>query len=371
MRPILGVVLIGVLTLSAWAALAQTAYDPHSDPNSGVLRLRTEPPTRGQCRQCHATHEDSPNAPVYPIELFTENTNRIAFWDLGDGPCHRDRPQNYPLGEMDRMPDTEPDPGYFEANNAGVRRVGVELRGRWPGENVYANPSMTPQGRYYSPHAQDPDMPRRDALGQGMCLNCHDPHGGTSRRDLLLMDYGGIGGHASLGAPPEYQLCFNCHGHSGPGGMDPASTLIEDYYDRGLNGRRAGHQIRRNRNIAISWPSYILSGDSLPCYNCHNPHGSEGNNGVQPNAFLISDERTNWSGLTNTLNDAAQCRKFCFGCHIASNGIPGTQSVEGIVMNTLPDESPHRSTATKSCHDCHGRDYSSPTSRNVHNPDGG
>ena len=95
-------------------------------------------------------------------------------------------------------------------------------------------------------------------------------------------------------------------------------------------------------------------GDKLPCYDCHNPHGSAGNDFVQPNGALLSDQRRDWSGLDNTLGDAAQARRFCFGCHIPSDGIPGSQTVEGIVMNTLPDEEPHRATR-QSCYDCHGR----------------
>lgn len=368
MRPVSGVVLTGVLTLAAWTISAQTTYDPHGDPNTGVLRLLTVPSTRGQCRQCHATHEDSPNAPVFPIELFTDNGNRIAFWDQGDGPCHRARPQNYPLSESDRLPNTVPDPGYFEANNAGVRRIGVELRGRWPGESVYTNPSMTTSGHYISPHAFDQDMPRQDPGGQGLCLNCHTPHDAANPHDLLIGQYSGIGGHASIGAPDQYRLCFDCHGSDGPAGMDLANRFIEDYYDPGLNPEHGGHRISRNSDVAISWPAHVQEGDMLPCYDCHNPHGSQGNNSVQPNSFLISDQRTNWSGLTSTLTDAAQCRKFCLGCHIPSDGIPGTQSVEGIVMNTLPDEGPHRFNSAKSCYDCHGRDYSSPTGNNVHNP---
>jgi len=37
-------------------------------------------------------------------------------------------------------------------------------------------------------------------------------------------------------------------------------------------------------------------------------------------------------------------------------------------MNTLPDQEGHKSTSTQSCYDCHGRDYSSATAHNVHNP---
>ena len=152
--------------------------------------------------------------------------------------------------------------------------------------------------------------------------------------------------------------------------MEPENVRIRDYYDPVLNPETAGHRVRREPDIARSWPASVRVGDMLACSDCHNAHGSRGNDGVSPNAFLISDQRPGWSGLTDTLNDPEQSRRFCFGCHIASDGIPGIRSVRGIVMNTLPASEPeHDSFATQSCHDCHGRDYASPTGFNVHHPD--
>jgi hypothetical protein len=251
-----------------------------------------------------------------------------------------------------------------------VRRPGVTLRGRWPGEQIYSDTRLLPNGHYVSPHARDADMPRRDAGGDGLCLNCHDPHARPGR-DLLIASYGNISGHAESGPPAAYGLCFSCHGRAGVGSMEPESRNIEDYYDTGLNGTSAGHQIRRNPAVAISWPAHVKIGDKLPCYDCHNPHGSAGNDFVRPNGALISDQRRDWSGLDDTLADAAQARAFCLACHIPADGIPGSQTVEGIVMNTLPDEDAHRSAAVQSCYDCHGKDYSSATGYNVHNPGNG
>lgn len=366
-----GLILAGAVGIAALGAAQTLVFDPHGAPQTGVLRVLTQPSSRGQCQQCHPEHGDAtlpgPNPPV----LFAENTDQIAFWSQGAAPCHAGRPTNYPLEEGDRMPPTEPDPGYFEANTGGARRVGVELRGRWPGEETYTNATVTPSGRYVSPHAQDPDMPRRDAFGEGMCLNCHDPHGKDAQRDLLVARYDGIGGAGTSAPPAEYRLCFSCHGSDGPTGMDPENRFIEDYYDSALNGQRAGHRIRKNRHIALSWPPHVQAGDKLPCYDCHNPHGSRGNNGVAPNAFLLSDQRPGWSGLTDTMNDPAQARRFCLGCHIPADGVPGSLTVEGIVMNTLPDEVEHFSNRTRGCTECHGRDYSGPTSNNVHNPSEG
>jgi cytochrome c553 len=230
---------------------------------------------------------------------------------------------------------------------------------------------VSPDGHWISPHAQDPDMPRRDASGEGLCLNCHDPHGTVGTRDLLVLAYGGIGGHGAAGPPAEYRLCFSCHGADGSAGIDPENRLVEDWYDAGLNGDRAGHAIRKNPAVALSWPAHVQVGDRLPCYDCHGPHGSRGNDGVRPNAYLISDERPGWSGLLDTRNDPDQARRFCLGCHIPSDGIPGSQSVEGIVMNTLSVREAHGTSSTGSCYDCHGRDTTSPTGNNVHNPASG
>ena len=117
----------------------------------------------------------------------------------------------------------------------------------------------------------------------------------------------------------------------------------------------------------VGWPGG-LAGDMLPCYDCHNPHGSQGNSRAEPNAYALSDQRPGWSGLTATQSDPEQSRRFCFGCHVPADGVPGSQVVEGIVMNTLSDLEPHRSTAVQGCFECHGNDYSGPTALNVHNP---
>lgn len=153
--------------------------------------------------------------------------------------------------------------------------------------------------------------------------------------------------------------------------MDVSNRAIADFYDSSIGGANAGHRIRKNPAIALSWPSYVQVGDKLACYDCHGPHGSAGYDGVRPNAFLISDQRSGWSGLDDTLNDPAQARRFCLGCHIPSDGIPGSQTVQGIVMNTLSNDPAHVSTAAKGCYDCHGGDYTSPTAHNVHNPGDG
>jgi hypothetical protein len=362
-------VLTAGVAAATWALAQSTSFDPHGDATTGVLRQVTDPSTRGQCVQCHPQHAD-PGA-ANPNVLFAPNDNGVCFSTDGASPCHQARPTNYPLDEVDRLPLGELDRGYFEAHSGGVRRPGVELRGRWPGAATFEDPAVLPSGKLVSPHAFDSDMPRRDGRGVALCLNCHDPHARPGR-DLLVGTYTGIGGHTTSGPPPEYGLCFSCHGHAGPGGMEPSSRFVEDWYDSGLNGDHAGHQIRRNPRIALAWPAYVQVGDKLPCYDCHDPHGSAGHDFVRPNAGLLSDQRPGWSDLTATWKDASQARRFCFGCHVPSDGIPGSQTVEGIVMNAISATEPeHTLFGSRHCGDCHGNDTSGSTAFNVHNPTSG
>jgi hypothetical protein len=127
---------------------------------------------------------------------------------------------------------------------------------------------------------------------------------------------------------------------------------------------RAGHAITESRGA-------VKQGDRLPCYDCHNPHGSGGSDGQHPNAFLLSDQRPGWYGLTDIRNDSTQVRRFCTGCHAFADQTTLALPVEGIIAKKLPDEYPHRSYETKHCYDCHGKDYDSPAGNNVHNPSGG
>ncbi len=353
---------------TVWAPRAQEELSPHMNPDYGVLRINATWAPRGSCSQCHDMHALESGESPYPNALFAENSNALCYSAGGAGPCHASTPTNYPLTESARIPSGFPDAGYFEYNAGGSKTWGIQYRGRWPGPLVYDNPGVVGM-HFYSPHRNDPDMPRLDPTGVGSCLNCHNPHGSASPFDMLIETYRGIGGYDETGAPTRYQLCFSCHSTFGPPGMEPSGRYIADYYDSSLNGDHAGHQIQMKSEIALSWPSHIRRGDKLPCYDCHNPHGSRGYNNLGPNAYALSDERPGWYNLTNTKTDPAQSRRFCLGCHISSDGVPGSQTVEGIIMNAIPNEDGHASTDTRGCFECHGNDYSSPTSRNVHNPE--
>jgi len=327
---------------------------PHGSVDNGVWR-RTDVP-RGSCAQCHDTHDPQIGQ---PYGLFEPNTNQLCFAASAGG-CHADMPagatSGYPAQESDRMPIGSTDPGYFEFNSGGVRLPGVQNLVRWPGKVIWESP-------LFSPHYTDQDMPLKDDYGYGACDNCHNVHGTNAPHDMLDTTYAGIT-HSSVGLVPEsYALCLDCHQESGPAGMDDTSRSIAYFYDRSINpGITTGHGVRTGGG-------YVSSGDRLPCYDCHNPHGSQGYGGLGGNAYLLSDERPGWYGLTDIRNDTAQVRRFCFGCHPPSDNPAGASPVEGLTLPPLPSMIPaHASNGLAHCYDCHGRDYSTPTSNNVHNP---
>ncbi|HOD65127.1 MAG TPA: cytochrome c3 family protein [candidate division Zixibacteria bacterium] len=327
---------------------------PHGSEATGVWRL-TELP-RGSCAQCHTSHDP---AAGNDYGLFEPNANRLCFAASAGG-CHADRPtgatSGYPAQESDRLPLGSDDPGYFEFGSGGGRVPGVEHRVRWPGRIIWEDPR-------YSPHFADPDMPIKDFYGDGSCANCHAVHGSGNLHDMLDTTYNGIVGSDVGLLPADYSLCLNCHSLDGPVAMDDTARTIADYYDRSINpGRMSGHGVR-------SGGGYVPSGARLPCYDCHNPHGSEGYGGLGGNHYLLSDQRPGWYGLTDIKTDNAQVRRFCLGCHPASDSPGGSASVEGLILSPLPSNVPaHAAGDVTHCYDCHGRDYSSPTSHNVHNP---
>jgi len=117
-RTISGMVLTVGLLAVAFGLRAQTTFDPHGDPQAGVLRVVTDPPRGASARS--ATLARGFRASRAPTPRIVRREHQPArLLDEGESPCHRRRPDNYPLTESDRMPETAPDPGYFEATPEG------------------------------------------------------------------------------------------------------------------------------------------------------------------------------------------------------------------------------------------------------------
>ncbi|MDO8848069.1 MAG: cytochrome c3 family protein [Coriobacteriia bacterium] len=157
---------------------------------------------------------------------------------------------------------------------------------------------------------------------QGDCLWCHASHRSTATHDGLLGEYrattpADAAGGATAG---EYaQACFECHGNSSGAVYLPAATYTDSYWQTTVgapdihtlvtdsSSTRSGHRIRTTS-------AYYAPDSPLPCYECHNPHGSK--NG---NTLMISDAL---GGNLQPDGTAAQVRQFCFSCHTTGDATP-------------------------------------------------
>ncbi|TLM80534.1 MAG: hypothetical protein FDZ70_00305 [Actinobacteria bacterium] len=265
-----------------------------------------------------------------------------------------------------------------------VTASGYPVDGGWPGKAVYTTPynAGTNTGSMHgtgSPNATSATYP-----APGDCRMCHDMHGTANRYDML------VGGTTTTPnfSPGSATFCFaGCH--------DGSRAVVDDdikrYWPVAAGGTsadaRSGHRTLSN--------GVLPAGSAMPCYYCHNPHGSASAYGL----LVI----TRSAGATLTIGDAAgeivmtstptaaAVRQFCFTCHTTAIGNTGWNGsamasvtapalVAGIDRTTysasgahlcLPPVNGHYLADTASCYSCHGRDYATATSNNVHNPSGG
>ncbi len=347
----------------------------HSGPDSFGLssghRLEDEPGVTDEvdltnaCSGCHWPHGD----PAVRPALLAPTVNSVPVPAGGNDlclACHND--------EQDWYAATGTYPGLDDPSRDAS---GYPVAGTFPGATTYRDPVA-------NAHVGIPasNEPTRSA---GDCLLCHNAHGSASRYDSLVATLAPSTA-ASLAhdrATGEYAaLCLGCH----DGGSWEASGAVDikRYVTAGASddSTRAafGHRIKTAGGT-------LPVGAAIPCYDCHNPHGSS-----RGNASLISDERG--AGL-DTRSGAADVRRFCLGCH-ATSDLKGWDSVaeaytavtaldtfEGLRRDggpagsgpeggynwlRLAPSNGHQSADTESCYVCHGDEYGSPDSNNVHSP---
>ncbi len=123
---------------------------------------------------------------------------------------------------------------------------------------------------------------------QGSCLYCHAAHGGANAYDGLLTTYT-VPSQTTLAsdkADGSYAaLCFDCHGGTKPSGFATAPVDIKQFAT--ASGGTGGHSI-------VTSGGTLPVGAPLPCFECHNPHGSQ-----RGNSSLLTDERGASLGTTS------------------------------------------------------------------------
>jgi predicted CXXCH cytochrome family protein len=313
---------------------------------------------RVSCAECHDNHGSSAPKLLGAYDM-ADNRNEINGQQITTNDntvcaaCHTSASSSYPAYTTDAN-------GYPD-------------NGTWPGTTVYSSGNGIHRGASVI-------WPGTTLTG-GDCKNCHDVHGTANTKDELRTE-NAAGTHGTYGfAADDFTFCFNCHDSDGPAARD-----IKQFYPTTNGGDQTqgagtgfGHKINTSGgNLTV--------GDGLPCYDCHNPHGSGSADGLL--VVTMTDSSTTIA-IGDTageidMSDAAGVREFCFSCHTTSDNTNGWNGsayaavsagaeIEGIDRTTstvlnLPVVSGHASTDTQSCYGCHGQDYSSSTANNVHNP---
>lgn len=310
------------------------------------------------CASCHDGHAVASESPMVPLERI----NGSVVSGTGNGwclACHDDSDENTWYE------------GTYPALSDPLRdAAGYPVAGTWSGAETYTGST--------NPHRLIPETTQTAAAsgtqvrrGQGDCLYCHAAHRGPNTYDGLVGTFRPTtaGTLASDQVNGEYaEACFACHGGSVPSGFTTAPADIKQYATSASPTSTAGHRIKT--------PGGTLPvGAPLPCYECHNPHGSARGNGK-----LISDAR----GANLLVSETPTAvRRFCFTCHTASDtgrgwdstssafASVGTQTIVGIPRSggalRLPMMYQHEEAGNASCDDCHGWSELSPDN-NVHNP---
>ncbi len=307
------------------------------------------------CATCHEIHGASENARMIPARIV----NGAGVSSAGRELC---------LACHDSS-DAWFGPGYPSTAEPTRDATGYPVAGTWPGSATYESTSNA--------HRLIPETTRTVGMSepvgreQGSCLYCHSSHGGANAYDGLVTTYT-VPAQSTLAsdqADGSYAaLCFTCHGGQKPSGFSTTPVNIKQFATTETTAS-AGHRI-------VTSGGTLPVGSPLPCFECHNPHGSQ-----RGNASLISDER----GASLDTTSAAGVRAFCFTCHATSDTLAGWDSEVGTYTAVssadevvglprdggvlrLPDTDGHRAGDAQSCYGCHGDSYTA-GGYNVHNPD--
>ncbi len=307
------------------------------------------------CSSCHQPHSTATKNPMIPAATINGKSVRSTgnVWCLA---CHDNSNSWYGAG-------------YPSPSSPTRDALGYPILGTWVGQSAYEGARnahrLVPETNHTagSGHVI--------SRGAGDCLYCHAAHRGSNTYDGLVGTYRPTTSAtlASDKAQGDYAAaCFSCHGGVTPSGFATAPADIKGFVTSG--GTASGHSI-------VTSGGLLPVGAPLPCYECHNPHGS-----TRDNDSMLSDVL---GGSLTTTGSASSVRQFCFTCHTTNGSAKGWDSttatytavdsgakVVGIprtggVLN-LPAVTGHRQNDSASCYQCHGSDYAQPSGNNVHNP---
>lgn len=327
------------------------------------------------CSDCHYPHADSSTRfrlakTTITVTLPDDSTVDRAVTGADNSwcyACHDDQSSWYRSLDL----------GAYPALDAPTRAVsGYPTTGTFPGATVYSTPAKNAHANIPAGSMGDWVMGSREATRvAGDCLWCHSGHRGKSEYDGLIARFNASTAQVKDTRDGEYaEVCFLCHTTGGlVEAPDIKTAALGDPVD-------SGHTVRTVGGL-------YAPGAPLPCYECHNPHGSNRNNTANISDTLGQNlDPRNPADPTNVGASAEKVRAFCFSCHVtydvdagtgrpwawdstAASGVgayapvPTTAKVVGLNRNVavgvndlrIPMANGHnKADTTRSCYECHG-----------------
>jgi len=182
-------------------------------------------------------------------------------------------------------------------------------------------------------HQADEDLPEKEVTRPRhvSCLDCHRPHLSESETPMI-----GSSGYSSSGqvkkkAESISEVCYKCHSESVNLPVGSPNTREEF-----LPSNASYHPVERfARSRSISVISE-LSGKTMECIDCHDPHGSD-------NKFML---RFNYA--EDGVAESPYAYELCYSCH-RRESILSDQSFRAHARHIR-----YENTSCRTCHNAHG-----------------
>lgn len=326
-----------------------------------------------ECSTCHGVHQDSKSAKgaLLPttIKKFGTLKSDITVDPTAQNAqcvsCHDNDNTWYTATNTSAYPSTSSPATLTASADTGMNSY--PATGTYPGETVANSTAMNGHANISASGDYD----------KGDCRYCHSSHANGARDQLLtgrgelraMKATGGVVSDEEKTNGAYASFCLSCHNSSNKGTPWAAAEDVASYVSLPAGSTEASRTafLKSNAGHKITTTTAELpAGSSLPCYACHNPHGSS------TNAMNFNDELG-----TNLKNND----DFCYTCHVTSDGYvcedgnagvtvkladAKRQTVYGIKRDgsdnsklKLSDNEGHQKGSSVSCSTCHG---------NQHNP---
>ncbi|MBK5210863.1 MAG: hypothetical protein JJE36_00825 [Coriobacteriia bacterium] len=327
-----------------------------------------------ECTMCHDPHNNSStDSALQPstIKKFGNLTAGIVV-DTNKAnarcvACHDDD-DTWVTAFGKTYPSTSNPTLVTEATTTGY--AGYPKAGTYPGSTVANSTTKNVHANISASNGYD----------KGDCRYCHSSHGSTSPYSGLLSDRGELRAMISMEGTVTQEektsgayasFCLSCHNGSNSGQPWSAAANIADTVSLPLGSTEASRTAFLQSNAGhkvTAAGATIPQNSAIPCYECHNAHGSSTNdhNFADTRGVNLMDK--------NGKND------ICFTCHLTSSGtacvdgatkyvlyadLPASKqtilgldrndTTNGMKLPILPDNNlGHSEDSTQTCSACHG-----------------